>query len=256
MSIVYGWIGQGVARPAGVSPVCQPVQFRPPRLASGGGSFNELGTHFMSNLTILSKEIRQLDGLYSLNDLHKASGGLAKHQPNRFIRLAQTQELIQEISKYPEMGILPVQQKRGVTGGTYVCKELVYAYAMWINAGFYLQVIGAYDKLTQIKPKQQPKALPTPKKYNYSRKLLEQDGFCTRSDPAKLNIFILSNKHYVSPLMHLLNELRTDGHEVSVAWDEAIAMREGILQANTALEEIYTKALRSCHKPASTAGNK
>lgn len=108
----------------------------------------------------------------------------------------------------------------------------------------------------QLKQKQPPKALPTPKKYSYPRKLLEQDGFFTDTRPAALNIFMLSNKHYVPPLMHLLNELRTDGNEVSAAWDEAIAMREGILQANTALEEIYTKALRSCHRPASTSGNK
>ena len=33
---VYGRTGRGAARLAGAPPVCQPVQFRPPRLASGG----------------------------------------------------------------------------------------------------------------------------------------------------------------------------------------------------------------------------
>ena len=35
------WAGSREARRC-ASPVCQPVQFRPPRLASGGGSLNEL----------------------------------------------------------------------------------------------------------------------------------------------------------------------------------------------------------------------
>ncbi len=108
----------------------------------------------------------------------------------------------------------------------------------------------------KLKQKQPTKALPAPKKYNYPRKLLEQDGFIISDRPAALNISMLSNKHYVSPLMHLLNEMKVDGHDVSAAWDEAIAIRDGILQANTVLDEIYMKALKACFKPASTSGNK
>ncbi|EGF13255.1 MULTISPECIES: hypothetical protein [Haemophilus] len=41
----------------------------------------------MSNLAILDTSIRQLDNLFSLTDLHKASGGDEKHKPVLFLRL-------------------------------------------------------------------------------------------------------------------------------------------------------------------------
>ncbi|WP_063337081.1 MULTISPECIES: KilA-N domain-containing protein [unclassified Marinomonas] len=101
----------------------------------------------MAHITIFSKLIRTLDGLYSLNDLHKASGSEKKHEPNRFIRIEKTQSLIAEIERYPEMGIGVNAIKGGTNQGTWVCKELVYAYAMWISAKFHLHVIRAFDRL-------------------------------------------------------------------------------------------------------------
>lgn len=98
------------------------------------------------------------DGRYCLNDLHKASGGLEKHKPTRFIRNQQTQELIAEIEQAPDVVLGEVNQRPnlvfavktfhgGSNQGTYVVKELVYAYAMWISAKFHLQVIRAYDSM-------------------------------------------------------------------------------------------------------------
>lgn len=107
----------------------------------------------MTNLTILSKSIRQLDNLYSLNDLHKTSGADKKHQPANFIRLEQTQALIEEINRSSDMRNAFKTKQGGKDQGTYVSKELVYAYAMWISPKFNLAVIRAFDTMQTI---QQP----------------------------------------------------------------------------------------------------
>ena len=99
----------------------------------------------MTNLTILSKSIRQIDNLYSLNDLHKISGEDKKHKPTNFIRLAQTKELVAEINRCSDLSNAIKIQQGGKNQGTFVCKELVYSYAMWISAKFSLMVIRAFE---------------------------------------------------------------------------------------------------------------
>ena len=100
----------------------------------------------MPNLSIYSKDIRLLDGLYSLNDLHKAAGGNSKHKPNNFLRVEQTKELVTEIEQVSDMRLALKTVHGGTSRGTYACKELVYAYAMWISAKFHLLVIRAFDE--------------------------------------------------------------------------------------------------------------
>jgi hypothetical protein len=104
----------------------------------------------MNALRVFTSEIRQHDGLYSLNDLHQAAGGARKHQPANFIRVDTTVALMEEISS-SDVRIIPAKtiRGRGKPQGTYVCKELVYAYAMWISPKFHLAVIRAFDALQQ-----------------------------------------------------------------------------------------------------------
>lgn len=103
-----------------------------------------------SSISISNIAIRQdLEGRYCLNDLYKASGSNPKHKPSEWLRIKQAKELIVEIEN-DKAGIPALLSIKGTrTPGTYVVKELVYAYAMWISPKFHLQVIRAYDALQQ-----------------------------------------------------------------------------------------------------------
>lgn len=93
----------------------------------------------MKAVSVANISIRQFGDLYSLNDLHKASGGQDKHSPRRWLQNKQTADLIAEIEID---GIPSIQKKQGL--GTFVSKELVVHYGMWISPAFSLKVIRAF----------------------------------------------------------------------------------------------------------------
>lgn len=97
-------------------------------------------------------EIRtDVDGRFCLNDLHKASGADVKNKPSNFLQNDKTQALVRELivdGNPSSVQIQPVSVVRGgLEQGTYVVKELVYAYAMWISAVFHLKVIRTFDSV-------------------------------------------------------------------------------------------------------------
>ena len=101
----------------------------------------------IAGITIVKNE----SNLYRINDFHKAAGGAKRHQPSNFFALVNTKELVDEINQDKITG---VKQNQAVVvvngtpdfgGGTYICKELVYAYAMWISPKFMLHVIRTFD---------------------------------------------------------------------------------------------------------------
>ena len=102
------------------------------------------------NLSISNISIRNQNNLFNINDLHKASGGEDRHAPRRWLQNQQTTELIEELSKDGNPSLKENQQviqvnHGGSNRGTFVCKELVYAYATWISAKFFLLVIRTFD---------------------------------------------------------------------------------------------------------------
>lgn len=82
-------------------------------------------------------------GRFCLNDLHKASGEETRNRPATWLQNQQTQSLALELEKD---GIPSIYTKQGL--GTFVRKELVYAYAMWISAVFNLKVIRTFDSVS------------------------------------------------------------------------------------------------------------
>ena len=123
----------------------------------------------MSNLAILNTSIRSHENLFSLNDLHVASGGKDKHRPSFFIRLDTTKDLVAEIEQDNSNALKVI---RGTQGGTYACEELVIAYAMWISPKFHLIVLRAFLAMHRNQPQQL--ALPEPEKI-YTATLTEYE---------------------------------------------------------------------------------
>ena len=116
-------------------------------------------------------------GRFSLNDLHQAAGGEQRHQPRYWLENKQTQALVAELENSgiplvsgnsPDLAsatptncadlhsfktteisrsFQAVSKIEGRNGGTFVARELVYAYAMWISPAFHLKVIRTFDAL-------------------------------------------------------------------------------------------------------------
>ncbi|WP_257210150.1 KilA-N domain-containing protein [Aggregatibacter actinomycetemcomitans] len=133
----------------------------------------------MTNLTILNTQIRTLDGLFSLNDFHKASGENPSQRPSLFIRNNQTKDLISELEKDQSTNLRLAQKsiRGGLNAGVWACEELVLSYAMWISPKFHLIVLRAFlamHKNEQLQNLQQP-ALPAPKPKTYTIEMTEND---------------------------------------------------------------------------------
>lgn len=115
-------------------------------------------------LTIDGVAVRQHnEGQFCLNDLQRAAianpnetRSLRSLEVYEFMRRVETMTMIDLLNKETTGNprIAPVITVPGRNGGTYVCKELVYAYAMWISPSFNLKVIRTFDSI--VSAPQQP----------------------------------------------------------------------------------------------------
>lgn len=105
-----------------------------------------------SDLILSDTAISQLDGLYCLNDLHRLSGNQPKHRPTEFLRSEFAKPLLAELERKFKVCKIPTPYLQTIIGkgkrqGTYACRELVYAYASWIDKRFYLLVLQTFDRV-------------------------------------------------------------------------------------------------------------
>jgi len=141
----------------------------------------------MNSLIVADISIRQdVDGRYCLNDLHRASGDEKKHGPSYWMASQQTQALVAELRG--DTGNPVSVLKGGSEQGTYVCKELVYAYAMWISPSFNLKVIRAYDAVVTRPPLDPMKVLNDPATMrglllSYSEKVMSLESKVSEQAP-------------------------------------------------------------------------
>ena len=195
----------------------------------------------MSNLQILSNSIRTFENLYSLNDLHQASGSENKHAPFRFIRLETTKELIAEIESDGQTQAVKVY--RGSQGGTYVCEELVLSYAMWISPKFHLIVLRAFlamhksesQNASQIQPLADEPLNLLVQAYHF---LYQASDLRTKVQPTFIGIDI--DRHFGSHYLHNLGKPLSQCMENIQAYIHASAERLMFVQGMASLLETPT----------------
>ncbi|CCD28926.1 KilA-N domain protein (modular protein) [Candidatus Glomeribacter gigasporarum BEG34] len=209
----------------------------------------------MNTLMISKISIQQdAEGRYCLNDLHKASGGEDRHKPANFLRLDTTQALIAEINGshlsslegalktdgIPSVSPLATEEKPygtihfsdvrsavkttngGHHRGTYVCKELVYAYAMWVSSAFHLKVIRTFNALAT---RRQESVHSTPlATFTAAFRLVPLAMRAARALGLDKNAAALSVNQFVHKLTHidLLSEL---GHTHLIAENQKSGQR-------------------------------
>jgi len=98
------------------------------------------------------------EGRFCLNDLHAAAGGERRHQPANWVVLRNTREMIDQLAQELGGAEHAILSRQGL--GSFVCQELVYAYAMWVSPAFQLKVIRAYDAMMREPARAVPASLP------------------------------------------------------------------------------------------------
>ena len=99
----------------------------------------------MEKLILNETEIKIDDfGRYSLTDLWKASGLGKEKKPVHFLKNGKTIELVEFLRVENSTFEPAVTTKGRYHGGTWGVRQLVYAYAMWVDVSFLVRVVDVF----------------------------------------------------------------------------------------------------------------
>lgn len=84
-------------------------------------------------------------------------------------------------------------------------------------------------------------------RYHYPRSMLNQPHFTApQTGQATLTLAMLADTRlFVSPLLALLNQLRSEGHDITAPFDEAVAMRTALQHADKDVQAVIDLALKA-----------
>lgn len=124
-------------------------------------------------------------GRYSLNDLFLATKTTAeRNRPKEYLKFSKTQEYVDFLTdskRGSKPHLKPVKTAKGRYGGTFICEELVYDYAMYVSAEFKHKVITAFKNsskaestLTDLVSDLETKALSISKRIDAATVTMEE----------------------------------------------------------------------------------
>lgn len=171
-------------------------------------------------ITVAGIDLHQsANGLYLITDLWKASGKRRAKLPHEWLDLKSTKELINELQQQKPVVEQNQQVIEVVNGGdfrgTYLCEDLCYAYAMWINAKFALLVIRSFREFVNAETLEELKDL----KFKLDN-AVQQDFFRPEQQPRDKGCLhvILKCSTFQAEVYHdeliKLNELEVESDEM------------------------------------------
>lgn len=197
-------------------------------------------------LIIANVGIRQdAKNRFCLNDLHRAAGGEDRHSPNRFTRSETYRSLVAELT--PDLAFAPSASVRGgLNPGTYVCRELVYCYAMWISPKFHLKVIRAYDAMVTAP------ALPEPPELQLARAIITAGQMIEKQNKliTQQTIMIEDRDEFIAeiePKAHALDRL-SHAHGALCLRDAAKVLQVSPVKLNEYLQKAHWVFRRGTHR--------